>query len=419
MEQLFMSETIEGLLERIVFSSEHNHYTVAKIKVRGDPDLVTVVGELAGMTPGQGLKLSGAWETHPKYGRQFRATNYSVSLPSQIHGIQKYLGSGLIPGIGQVMAERLVNRFGEKTLQVIERSPKKLLQVKGIGKKTLKTICTAWEAQREVRDVMIFLQGHGVSTGYSAKIFKHYGQDAIRVVRENPYRLATDIFGIGFLIADGIAGKIGIAKDAMIRAEAGILHVLNKVSDEGHLFLLYDQLLDRAEALLQIDQTALKKAVTNLASSGHIVLEDLQVEDDSSSAATGVYLRASYAAEVGLASRLKAFLSVPFEGLGKNATRIEKLVQRKLAVMLSKGQWAGLQTVLSCKVSILTGGPGTGKTTLVKAILAVFQAAGKQVKLCAPTGRAAKRLSEVTGHEAKTIHRLFKRTKQIRSMPMW
>jgi len=286
MEQLFMSETIEGLLERIVFSSEHNHYTVAKIKVRGDPDLVTVVGELAGMTPGQGLKLSGAWETHPKYGRQFRATNYSVSLPSQIHGIQKYLGSGLIPGIGQVMAERLVNRFGEKTLQVIERSPKKLLQVKGIGKKTLKTICTAWEAQREVRDVMIFLQGHGVSTGYSAKIFKHYGQDAIRVVRENPYRLATDIFGIGFLIADGIAGKIGIAKDAMIRAEAGILHVLNKVSDEGHLFLLYDQLLDRAEALLQIDQTALKKAVTNLASSGHIVLEDLQVEDDSSSAAS-------------------------------------------------------------------------------------------------------------------------------------
>ena len=194
---------------------------------------MTVVGELAGMTPGQGLKLSGAWETHPKYGRQFRATNYSVSLPSQIHGIQKYLGSGLIPGIGQVMAERLVDRFGEKTLRVIERSPKKLLQVKGIGKKTLKTICTAWEAQREVRDVMIFLQGHGVSTGYSAKIFKHYGQNAIRVVQENPYRLAIDIFGIGFLIADGIAEKIGIAKDAIIRAEAGILHVLNKVSERG------------------------------------------------------------------------------------------------------------------------------------------------------------------------------------------
>ena len=402
-----MSETIEGLLERIVFSSEHNHYTVAKLKIRGNPELVTIVGELAGITPGQELKLSGVWETHPKYGRQFRATNYSVSLPAQIHGIQKYLGSGLIRGIGQKMAERIVDRFGEKTLQVIERSPKKLLQVKGIGEKTLKTICTAWEAQKEVRDVMIFLQGHGVSTGYSAKIFKHYGQDAIRVVRENPYRLATDIFGIGFLIADGIAGKIGIAKDAMIRAEAGILHVLNKVSDEGHLFLLYDQLLDRAEALLQIDQTALKKAVTNLASSGHIVLEDLQVEDDSSRATTGVYLRASYAAEVGLASRLKALLSVPFKSLGKDVRHIEKLVHRRLAVMLSKEQWAGLQTVLSCKVSILTGGPGTGKTTLVKAILAVFEAAGKQVKLCAPTGRAAKRLSELTGHEAKTIHRLL------------
>jgi exodeoxyribonuclease V alpha subunit len=254
---------------------------------------------------------------------------------------------------------------------------------------------------------MIFLQGHGVSTGYSAKIFKQYGQDAIRVVQENPYRLATDIFGIGFLIADGIAEKIGIARDAMIRAEAGILHVLNKVSDEGHVFLLHDQLLDRAEALLEIDRTRLETAVRNLASSGDIVLEEFQGGDHLSRRTTGVYLRTYYAAEVGLASRLKALLSVPFQEIGQDVGRTEKLVQRKLAVILSKEQWIGLKTALSRKVSIITGGPGTGKTTLVKAILAVFEAAGKRVMLCAPTGRAAKRLSEVTGHEAKTIHRLL------------
>ncbi len=402
-----MSETLEGHVERIVYASEYNHYAVAKLKIRGNPELVTIVGELVGIAPGQELKLSGVWETHPKYGHQFKATGYSVRLPAQIQGIQKYLGSGLIRGIGPAMAERLVDRFGEKTLRVIERSPKKLLQVKGIGKKRLEVIREAWEAQRDIRDVMIFLQGHGVSTGYSAKIFKQYGQDAIRVVQENPYRLAADIFGIGFLIADGIAGKIGIARDAMIRAEAGILHVLNKVSDEGHVFLLHDQLLDRAEALLEIDRTRLETAVRNLASSGDIVLEEFQVEDHLSRGTTGVYLRTHYAAEVGLASRLKALLSVPFQALGQDVGRMEKLVQRKLAVILSKEQWVGLKTALSRKVSIITGGPGTGKTTLVKAILAVFEAAGKRVMLCAPTGRAAKRLSEVTGHEAKTIHRLL------------
>jgi exodeoxyribonuclease V alpha subunit len=402
-----MSETLEGHLERIVYASEHNHYTVAKLKVRGNPELVTVVGQLAGVTPGQQLTLSGDWETHPKYGHQFKATNYSIRLPAQIHGIQKYLGSGLIRGIGPGLAQRLVDRFGEKTLQVIERSPKKLLKVEGIGEKRLQVIREAWDSQKEIRDVMIFLQGHGVSTGYSAKIFKQYGQDAIRVVQENPYRLATDIFGIGFLIADQIAEKVGIAKDAMIRAEAGILHVLTRVTDEGHVFLLYDQLLDRAQALLEIDRNRLETAVTNLRASGQIVLEEFQYGDHLTAPMTAVYLSAFHATEVGLANRLKALLSVPIKGLGMNAAGIENLVQRRLAIVLSEEQWFGLQTAISRKVSIITGGPGTGKTTLVKAILAIFKAAGKQVMLCAPTGRAAKRLSEVTGHDAKTIHRLL------------
>ncbi len=402
-----MSETIEGQLERIVYFNEHNNYTVAKLKVGGNPELVTVVGQLTGITPGQVLKLSGDWEAHPKYGQQFKATGCSIGLPAQTHGIEKYLGSGLIKGIGPEMAKRLVKRFGTKALDVIERSPDDLLGVEGIGEKRLQMILRAWEDQREIRDVMIFLRGHGVSTGYSAKIFKQYGQNAIRVVRENPYRLASDIFGIGFLIADRIAEKVGIAKGAIIRAEAGILHVIEKMSDEGHVFVLYDQLLDRAEALLEIDRTALETAVGNLAASGHIVMEDFHLEDDPSKAMTAVYLKAFHAAEVGLANRLKALLSVPVKGLGMDVRRTEKLVLQRLAILLSKEQWVGLHTAVSQKVSILTGGPGTGKTTLVKAILAVFEAAGREVLLCAPTGRAAKRLSEVTGHEARTIHRLL------------
>ena len=400
-----MSEALEGQIERIVYLNEHNNYTVAKLKVSGNPELVTVVGQLTGITPGQVLKLSGDWEAHPKYGQQFKATGYSIGLPEQTHGIEKYLGSGLIKGIGPEMAKRLVKRFGTKALDVIERSPDDLLGVEGIGEKRLQMILGAWEDQREIRDVMIFLRGHGVSTGYSAKIFKQYGQNAIRVVRENPYRLASDIFGIGFLIADRIAEKVGIAKDAIIRAEAGILHVLEKMSDEGHVFVLYDQLLDRAEALLEIDRTALETAVGNLAASGRIVLEDFHPHP--SKAMTAVYLKAFHAAEVGLANRLKALLSVPIKGLGMDVRRTEKLVLQRLAIRLSKEQWVGLHTAVSQKVSILTGGPGTGKTTLVKAILAVFEAAGKEVSLCAPTGRAAKRLSEVTGHEARTIHRLL------------
>ncbi len=425
----FMSEALEGQLERIVYCNEHNNYTVAKLKVRGNPELVTVVGQLAGITPGQVLKLSGDWEAHPKYGQQFKVTGYSIGLPAQIHGIEKYLGSGLIKGIGPEMAKRLVEHFGTKALDVIERSPDDLLGVEGIGEKRLQMILRAWEDQREIRDVMIFLQGHGVSTGYSAKIFKQYGQNSIRVVRENPYRLASDIFGIGFLIADRIAEKVGIAKDAIIRAEAGILHILEKMSDEGHVFVLYDQLLDRAEALLETDRPTLETAVRNLAASGRIVVEDfhpvrglpdsrsgvLQSKPsdwvhpgkDLSKAMTAVYLKAFYAAEVGLANRLKALLSVPIKGLSMDARRIEKLVLQRLAITLSKEQWVGLYTALSRKVSILTGGPGTGKTTLVKSILAVFEAAGREVLLCAPTGRAAKRLSEVTGREAKTIHRLL------------
>ena len=403
-----MSETLEGQLERIVYFNDESLYTVARLKVGNIPELVTVVGNLAGIAPGEVLKLSGTWEVHPKFGQQFKASGFRVSFPAKVQGIEKYLGSGLIRGIGPEMARRLVVRFGDKTLEVIEHRPEDLLGVEGIGEKRLEMIRKAWEDQREVRDVMIFLQGHGVSTGYSAKILKQYGQNAIRVVRENPYRLAGDIFGIGFVIADRIAEKIGVPKDALIRAEAGILHVLEKMCEQGHVYGVYDDVLSGAEDLLEMSRSVLEEAFSNLISSKLIVVEDLGDQDGSASKELkAVYLKPFHAAEKGLAGRLKALLSVPVESIRVDAAGIKKVVQRKLALLLSKEQWLALETTLSHKVSIVTGGPGTGKTTLVRAILAVFKEAGKRVLLAAPTGRASKRLSEVTDREAKTIHRLL------------
>ncbi len=403
-----MSEALEGQLERVVYRNDQSLYTVAKLKVPGVPEPVTVVGKLAGVAPGEMLKLSGTWEVHPKFGRQFKASSYSASLPAKVHGIQKYLGSGLIRGIGPEMAERLVDRFGDKSLEVIEHRSEELLDVPGIGEKRLEMIRKAWAEQREIRDVMIFLQGHGVSTGYSAKIFKHYGHDAIRIVQENPYRLAADIFGIGFIIADRIAEKVGIPKDSVMRAEAGILHVLEKMCEAGHVYGVYDDVLKRTEALLQMSQDVLERAFTSLLASKAIVLEDLGEQiGDSPLGSKAVYLKAFYASETGLARRLQALLSVPMQPPALGPKQTEGIVQKRLAILLAKEQWAAVKTTLSSKVAIVTGGPGTGKTTLVRAILAVFESLGKRVLLAAPTGRAAKRLSEVTDREAKTIHRLL------------
>jgi exodeoxyribonuclease V alpha subunit len=403
-----MSETIEGQVERIVFSSDDTLYTVARLKVSGIPGVVTVVGQLAGINPGEILRVSGDWEIHPKHGQQFKAETYSVSRPAHVKGIEKYIGSGLIRGIGPEMAKRLVGRFGAKTLDVIEHSAEDLLGVEGIGEKRLEMIRKAWEDQREVREVMIFLQGHGVSTGYSAKIFKQYGQDAIRVVQDNPYRLAADIFGVGFVIADRIAEKVGIPKDALVRAEAGILFVLEKMCEEGHVHAIFDDVIEQAKGLLEVSRDVLESAIVNLAASKRIVLEDLGNQDGIGRGVTkAVYLKAFHAAETGLANRLKALLSVPVEPVRMQPDQIKQLVQKRLAVVLSEEQWSALSTSLSSKVCVVTGGPGTGKTTVVKAILAVFEGAGKRVLLAAPTGRAAKRLAEVTGHDAKTIHRLL------------
>jgi exodeoxyribonuclease V alpha subunit len=403
-----MPETLKGQLEQVVYANEETFYTVAKLRVDNSSEPVTVVGTLGGVAPGEVLELSGAWETHPKYGPQFKAGGFRVSFPAQIHGIEKYLGSGLIKGIGPEMAKRLVRQFGEKTLDVIEKHPSKLLAVEGIGEKRLEMIRKAWQEQKEIRDVMIFLQGHGVSIGYSAKIFQQYGGDAIQVVRDNPYQLTADIFGIGFVIADGIAEKVGIRKDSLLRAEAGILYVLEKLSEDGHVHGLYEEVLNQAEELLKVEKGLLERAMENLLAARRVVVEPLDGRGGGKeNGERAVYLKGFYQVEKGLANRLKALMSIPVHRLGIQADEIENLVQKRLALVLSDEQWTALETVLSSKISIVTGGPGTGKTTLVRAMVAVLEGAGQSLLLAAPTGRAAKRLSEVTGREAKTIHRLL------------
>ncbi|MDA8079362.1 MAG: helix-hairpin-helix domain-containing protein, partial [Nitrospiraceae bacterium] len=271
-----MPEELQGQLEHIAFYNEQNHYTVAKMKVQGRGDLVTVVGILVSVSAGEVLRMQGTWETHSRYGRQFKVISYETVAPATAEGIRRYLGSGLIKGIGPVMAKRLVDRFGTKTLDVIENDSRKLHEVEGIGTKRIEMIKQAWEEQRDVREVMLFLQGQGVSSAYAAKIYRQYGRESIRVVKENPYRLATDIFGIGFLIADKIASQLGVSKDSPLRAEAGILYALGKVSEEGHIYYPYEPLLEECHKMLDLERGVLAKAAATAAAEGKIIIENLE-----------------------------------------------------------------------------------------------------------------------------------------------
>ena len=245
---------LQGQIERLTYTNEENGYTIAKVRVLGRPDLVTVVGNLMAPTPGEMIRMNGEWTNHPKYGEQFRIVHYATVVPATVYGIQKYLGSGLIKGIGPVMARRIVQKFGKETLDIIENDVERLSEVDGIGKKRIAMIKKAWDEQKEIRAIMIFLQSHGVGAGYAARIFKHYGNEAIGVVRENPYRLATDVFGIGFVTADRIAEKLGFAKDSELRAEAGILYVLHALSEEGHVYYPYEPLLEKCREILDINR---------------------------------------------------------------------------------------------------------------------------------------------------------------------
>ncbi len=403
-----MLDNLTGQIERITYSNEENGFTIARVKVPGRRDLVTVVGNLMSPMPGEIIKMQGEWTTHPKYGEQFKLVSYRTAVPATLYGIQRYLGSGLIKGIGPVMAGRIVKKFGENSLDIIENEIEKLAQVDGIGKKRIEMIRTAWDEQKEIRDVMLFLQTYGVSSGYATKIFRQYGNQSIAVVQENPYRLAADIFGIGFVIADGIAEKLGFSKDSTLRAEAGIQYVLHQMADEGHVYYPYELLLEKCREILQVDREVVAKALGSIVVDKKIIIEDLNDKiEEFRENNKAVYLEKYYVCETSIAFRLKTLIGAPKSFRNIDLDRAVEWVQKQLSINLAEKQLEALRCSVENKVVVITGGPGTGKTTIINAIIKIFSRLKLKIMLAAPTGRAAKRMSETTGYEARTIHRLL------------
>jgi exodeoxyribonuclease V alpha subunit len=403
-----MPTELSGQIEKITFSNEDTGFTIARVKVKGRHDPVTVVGTLMAPMPGEILDMRGDWANHPRFGLQFKVSDYKTRVPATVDGIRKYLGSGMIKGLGPVMAGRIVDQFGKKTLDVIDNQIHLLAEVDGIGPKRIATISRAWDAQSEIRGVMLFLQSHGVSSGYAAKIFKQYGNQAIAVVKRNPYRLAGDIFGIGFLTADKIAAKLGFAKDAELRVEAGILYVLNQLSDEGHVYFPYQPLISKCCGILGVDRHPVIQALGNLALDQKIIIEDINGSlDDGKENHKAVYLARFHVCETGIARQLKLLVTGAKSIRDIDAGKAIDWVQGQLSITLAKKQITAIIRAVENKVMVITGGPGTGKTTIINAVLKIFARLRATIMLAAPTGRAAKRMSEATGYEAKTIHRLL------------
>jgi exodeoxyribonuclease V alpha subunit len=393
--------TLEGTLERVVFSNPENAWSVVKLTVSTGRDPVTAVGNLLGVQPGETLRLSGEWLSDPKWGRQFKVTSYVTVAPATLTGIERYLGSGLIRGIGKELAKRLVLQFGLDTLHIIENEPERLAEVGGIGRKRSRDILKAWAEQRGIKEVMVFLQSYGVSTGYAMKIFKLYGAGTLQKVKENPYRLAIDIHGIGFKSADKIAAALGIAKDAPQRLAAGALHVLGEATDRGHLFLPQQRLVELAGDLLETGPNPLGPAIESLVASGEAIREDLPSDNPP------IYLTSLHAGEVGLATRIRTLLSLPPLPIQLDVEKALQWFEAKEGIALAPGQREAIRQGLTEKLLVITGGPGTGKTTLVRALVRILEKKQRTVLLAAPTGRAAKRLAEATGAAAMTLHRLL------------
>jgi len=399
---------LRGQIERITYTHEENGYTVARVKVPGRRELVTVTGHIVNPTPGEILSMRGVWERHPKYGEQFRIDSCESGVPDTATGIEKYLGSGLIRGIGPVMAKRIVRRFKAETLHVIEHAVGRLAEIEGIGPKRVAMIRKAWEEQKEIRAIMIFLQGHGVGAGYAARIFRQYGDAAIDVLRENPYRLATDVFGIGFVTADRIAEKLGFARDSDLRAEAGILYVLHELAGEGHVYYPYEPLMAKCAAILAIDREIVARALATIAADRRIILEDLNRDPaDFRENNKAVYLAGYFMAERLLAANLKTLLRTPRTVRNIDVDKAIPWIQERLGIALADKQIEAIRAIADHKVLVITGGLGTGKTTIINALIRIFAGLKTKILLAAPTGRAAKRMTEATGHEARTIHRLL------------
>ncbi len=394
------AEVLEGVLERVTFASEETGWSVIRLLLPDRRDPVAAVGYLPGVQPGENLRLHGRWVHDRRYGEQFQVESYVTVAPSTLPGIERYLGSGLIRGVGKVMAARLVERFGLDTLDILDRHPERLQEVEGIGRRKREQIVEAWAEQRSIREVMLFLQSHGVTTAFAFKIQRRYGDMAIALIKENPYRLAADIPGIGFKTADRIASALGTPPDSPKRASAGVLHTLGEAADEGHLFLPREELESRAASMLQVGEELARDAVAELSRQGSVVLED-DVEGRP------VYLARFCEAERRSADRLRGLLAAPSSAPPVVPDRAVEWFEKREGIRLAEPQREAVRRAMTGRVMVVTGGPGTGKTTIVNAIVKILERKGTRILLCAPTGRAAKRMEETTGREAKTIHRLL------------
>lgn len=406
---------IRGVVERITYQNPENGYTVLKCAVKNYNDLVTVVGNLLDVNVGSVLLVDGNWKIDSKYGRQLLAESWEETMPATVFGIEKYLGSGLIKGVGPKFAKRIVQKFGTETIEVIESDEKRLLEVEGIGKKRIQMIHESWEKQKEIKNIMLFLQDHGVSTAFAGKIYRQYGNESIQIVKENPFRLADDIWGIGFRTADGIAQKLGFEKDDFARIRSGIMYTLSALADEGHVYAEREQLIKKAVELLEADEMCIAGAIEKMRENKDLICEAWREEEGDS-----IYLPPFYYAETGVASRLRRLTQTPAQDrlwtslmqarqkTGNQDLSVDvKKIQERVHMEYDEVQTEAIRQSAVSKVMVLTGGPGTGKTTTTQGIITAFQSFGLKILLAAPTGRAAKRMTEATGLEAKTIHRLL------------
>ena len=404
---------LDGVLERITYANEDTGYTIARVATeRTGPDLLTVVGPLLGAQVGESLRLTGRWGSHPKYGKQFQVDSYTTVLPATIQGIRRYLGSGLIKGIGPMMAERMVAHFGTDILTIIEEQPGRLIEVHGLGPKRTRRIADAWEEQKAIKEVMVFLAGVGVSTSLAVRIYKRYAEDSIAVVRSEPYRLASEVWGIGFRTADTIAQAVGIPHDSPERIKAGLQYTLSQAADNGHCYLPEPDVIREAAKILEVDRELIDPCLDELVADEGVVREDVP---DSSDRAAGtiaaVYLVPFHRAERSLAGGLVDLLSSREERLPAFAEvdwpKALDWLRTRTGQDLAAGQVEAVKLALTNKVAVLTGGPGCGKSFTIRSVVTLATAKKATVVLVAPTGRAAKRLAELTGHDASTVHRLL------------
>ena len=404
---------IEGQIDTITYSNEETGYTVIRLTVHGYRDPVTIVGNIISPTPGETLYVKGYWSNHPRFGRQFKVESHHIKFPSTVDGIKKYLGSGLIKGIGPVMAARIVEEFGKDTLDIIDRRIEYLEKIDGIGPKRVDMIRKAWTDQKEIRDVMIFLQSHGVGPGFAARVFREYGNNSISIVTANPYRLAMDITGIGFNTADKIAGELGFEKNSPARAEAGLLYIMNQLVEEGHVYYPYDTLVEKAIGILSVERDIVIHAIKTLEQGKKIVMEDLgrksaEIAGDN----RAVYLARLHAAEASVSDNISRIISSGRSIRSIDEEKAIQWVQARIKIRLAFKQIEAVKRAVTDKVMVITGGPGTGKTTIINAAIRIFQQLGARILLAAPTGRAAKRMSEAAGYQARTIHRMLEFSRQ-------